>query len=148
MAPDPTFALSGSLLTSTCICCFWIVVTFQALKTSPIDILITVPCHFNDVSNNFLPLIFLQYMFDFFYRSLSILFIYHSLIVYGFTSRSRIFHLYGDVAIAGEGQQNLSLCSALRAFEQRGIFIVPHQLWHGTSVFSVSSEWPPPFSRL
>jgi hypothetical protein len=27
------------------------------------------------------------------------------LIIYGFTSRSRIFHLYGDVTIAGEGLQ-------------------------------------------
>jgi hypothetical protein len=61
------------------------------------------------------------------------------LIIYGFTSRSRIFHLYGDV-ITGEGLQNLGLCSALRAFEQGGIFIVPHLLWHGTSVFPVSSE--------
>jgi hypothetical protein len=57
------------------------------------------------------------------------------LIIYGFTSRSRIFHLYGDVTIAGEGLQILGLCSALRAFEQRGIFIVPHLLWHGVSVF-------------
>jgi hypothetical protein len=32
---------------------------------------------------------------------------------------------------------------ALRAFEQGGIFIVPHLLWHGTSVFPVSSEGPP-----
>jgi hypothetical protein len=40
----------------------------------------------------------------------------------------RIFHLYGDVAIAGEGLQNLSLCSALRTLEQGGIFIVPHLL--------------------
>jgi hypothetical protein len=32
---------------------------------------------------------------------------------------------------------------ALRAFEQGGIFIVPHLLWHGTSVFPVSSDWPP-----
>jgi hypothetical protein len=70
------------------------------------------------------------------------------LIIYGFTSRSRIFHLYGDVTIAGEGLQNLGLCSALRAFEQGGIFIVPHLLWHGTSVSPVSSEGPPPFSRL
>jgi hypothetical protein len=30
--------------------------------------------------------------------------------------------------IAGEGLQNLGLCSALRAFEQGGIFIVPHLL--------------------
>jgi hypothetical protein len=65
------------------------------------------------------------------------------LIIYSFTSRSRIFHLYGDVTIAGEGLQNLGICSALRAFEQGGIFIVPHLLWHGTSVFSVSSEGPP-----
>jgi hypothetical protein len=50
------------------------------------------------------------------------------LIIYSFTSRSRIFHLYGDVTIAGEGLQNLGLCSALRAFEQGGIFIVLHQL--------------------
>jgi hypothetical protein len=51
--------------------------------------------------------------------------------------------IYGDVTIAGEGLQNLSLCSELRAFEQGGIFIVPHLLWHGTSVFPVSSEGPP-----
>jgi hypothetical protein len=50
------------------------------------------------------------------------------LVFYGFTSRSRIFHLYGDITIAGEGLQNLGLCSALRAFEQGGIFIVPHLL--------------------
>jgi hypothetical protein len=31
------------------------------------------------------------------------------------------------------------LCSAFKAFEQGGIFIVPHLLWHGTSVFPVSS---------
>jgi hypothetical protein len=29
------------------------------------------------------------------------------LIIYGFASLSRIFHLYGDVSIAGEGLQNL-----------------------------------------
>jgi hypothetical protein len=45
-----------------------------------------------------------------------------------FTSRSRIFHLCEDVTIADEGMQNLGLCSALRAFEQGGIFIVPHLL--------------------
>ena len=65
------------------------------------------------------------------------------LIIYCFTSRSRIFHLYGDVTITGEGLQNLGLCSALRAFEQGGIFIVPHLLWHRASVFPVSSEGPP-----
>ena len=50
------------------------------------------------------------------------------LIIYGFTSRSRIFHLYGDVIVVGEGLQNLGLCSVLRPFEQGGIFIVPHLL--------------------
>jgi hypothetical protein len=50
------------------------------------------------------------------------------LIIYGFTSRSRIFHLYGDVTIAGEGLQNLGVCLALRAFDKEGIFIVPHLL--------------------
>jgi hypothetical protein len=60
------------------------------------------------------------------------------LIICCFTSRSRIFHLYGDITIAGEGLQNLGLCSALRAFEQGGIL-----LWHGTLVFPVSSEGPP-----
>jgi hypothetical protein len=50
------------------------------------------------------------------------------LIIYCFTSRSRIFPLYGDVTIAGEGLQNLGLCSVLKAFEQGAIFIVPHLL--------------------
>jgi hypothetical protein len=49
---------------------------------------------------------------------------FDSLIIYCFTSRSRIFHFYGDVTIIGEGLQ----CSALRAFEQGRIFIVPHLL--------------------
>jgi hypothetical protein len=37
------------------------------------------------------------------------------------------FH-YGDVTITGEGLQNLGLCSAIRALEQGGIFIVTHLL--------------------
>jgi hypothetical protein len=37
-----------------------------------------------------------------------------------------MFPLYGDVIIAGEGLQNLGQCSAMRAFEHGGIFIVPH----------------------
>jgi hypothetical protein len=65
------------------------------------------------------------------------------MVLYCFTSRSRIFHLYGDVTITGEGLQNFRLCSALRAFKQGGIFIVPHILWQATSVFLVSSEGPP-----
>jgi hypothetical protein len=54
-----------------------------------------------------------------------------------------MFHLYGDFTIAGEGLQNLGLCSALMAFEQGGIFIVPHLLCHGTSIFPVSSTGSP-----
>jgi hypothetical protein len=42
------------------------------------------------------------------------------LIIYCFTSRSRIFHVYGDVKIAGEGLQNLGLCSALRPLSREG----------------------------
>jgi hypothetical protein len=60
-----------------------------------------------------------------------------------FTSRSRFFHLHGDVTITGGGQQNLGLCLALRALEQGGNFILPHLLWHGASVFPDSSEGPP-----
>jgi hypothetical protein len=51
-----------------------------------------------------------------------------SVIIYCFTSRSRIFHVYGNVTITGEGLQNLGPCSALSAFEQGGIFNVPHIL--------------------
>jgi hypothetical protein len=38
------------------------------------------------------------------------------------------FHLYGDVTINDEGLQKVGLCSAVMAFEQGGIFIVPHLL--------------------
>jgi hypothetical protein len=48
-----------------------------------------------------------------------------------------------DVTKTSEGLQNVGLCSALRVFEKWGIFIVPHLLWHGTSVFQFSSEGPP-----
>jgi hypothetical protein len=65
------------------------------------------------------------------------------LIIYCFTSLSRVFHLYGDVIITGKGLQNLGLCSALRAFEQGGIFTLQHLLWHGTLNLLVSSEGPP-----
>jgi hypothetical protein len=37
-------------------------------------------------------------------------------------------YMHGDVTITGEGLQNLGLCSALRVFEQGGIFIVPYLL--------------------
>jgi hypothetical protein len=46
-----------------------------------------------------------------------------------FTSRSRIFHLYGDVTITGEGLQNLGYAMlGAQGLEQGGIFIVPHLL--------------------
>jgi hypothetical protein len=51
------------------------------------------------------------------------------------TWRCHHYHLMAD--------KNLSLCSVLGAFEQGGIFIAPHLLWHGASVFPVSSEGPP-----
>jgi hypothetical protein len=54
---------------------------------------------------------------------------------YVFTSCSKMFHSYSDVTIACERLQNLLLCSALTNFEQGGIFIVPHLLWHGALVF-------------
>jgi hypothetical protein len=41
-----------------------------------------------------------------------------------------------------KGCKNLGLCSVLRVFEQGGIFIAPHLLWQGASVFQVSSEGP------
>jgi hypothetical protein len=63
--------------------------------------------------------------------------------IYWFTSLSQIFLWYWDVTIAREGLQTLDLCSALKAFEQDGIFIMPHLLWLGASAFPVSSEGPP-----
>jgi hypothetical protein len=65
-----------------------------------------------------------------------------------FTSRSKNFHLYGHVTITGGGLQNLDLRSALRAFEQGGIFIVPHLLWYRASVFSCLIRRTVPFSRF
>jgi hypothetical protein len=55
---------------------------------------------------------------------------------------------FSHITIAGEGLQNLGLCSALRAFEQGGIFIVPHLLWHGTSIFSSLIRRTTAFSHL
>jgi hypothetical protein len=54
--------------------------------------------------------------------------------------------LYGDVTIADEGLQNLGLCSALRAFEQGGIFIATSAEIQGLGfpgLIPVSSEGPP-----
>jgi hypothetical protein len=65
------------------------------------------------------------------------------LVIYCFTSRSRIFHLYGDITITGEGHQNVGLCSALRAFGQGGIYIVPRDLGFPGHIWRTA-----PFSRL
>jgi hypothetical protein len=54
-----------------------------------------------------------------------------------------IDYLRLDFTIAGEGLQNLGLCSALRAFEEGGIFIVPHLLWHWARFFRSHPENPP-----
>jgi hypothetical protein len=56
---------------------------------------------------------------------------------------NRLFILLPAQEYFTEGLQNVGLWSVLRAFEQGGIFIVPHLLWHGASVFPVSSEGPP-----
>ena len=59
----------------------------------------------------------------------------------------QFFSYPAAVTITGDWAANFGLCSALRAFEQGGIFIVPHQLRHGTSVYTVSSERPAPTSH-
>jgi hypothetical protein len=72
-----------------------------------------------------------------------------TLIDWLFTFRSRIFHLHGDITIAGEGLQNLGQCSALRAFEQGG-----RDLYRATTavtrdlVFSGLIRRTAPFCRL
>jgi hypothetical protein len=45
-------------------------------------------------------------------------------------AQTNYLHVFGDVTIASEEVQNLDLhvCSVLRAFEQGGIFIMPHLL--------------------
>jgi hypothetical protein len=59
--------------------------------------------------------------------------------VYWFTSRSRIFHLYGDIIIAGVWLQNLGLVySVARAFQPWGIFITLHMLLYGVYLFPIS----------
>jgi hypothetical protein len=46
----------------------------------------------------------------------------------------------------GDRAANFGLCSAVRAFEQGEIVIVPHLLRHGTSVYMISSKRPAPTS--
>jgi hypothetical protein len=55
------------------------------------------------------------------------------LIIYCFTSRLRIFHSYGDVAITGEGLGAQGLWAGRDLYRAT-------LLWHGVSVFPVSSK--------
>jgi hypothetical protein len=65
------------------------------------------------------------------------------LIIYCFTSAQEYFTCMETSPFRWRGPANLGLCSALRAFEQGEIIIVSHLLWHGTSVFPVSSKRHP-----
>ena len=56
-----------------------------------------------------------------------------SLIVWGFTCHSNIFHSFEDVTIAGDDFKFWPN-SALMAIEQWGFFSMPHLLWHRVSV--------------
>jgi hypothetical protein len=70
------------------------------------------------------------------------------MIIYDFTSHSRIFHLYEDVIITGEWLQNFGL-SVLRTFEQEGIdlYRATPAVTRGLS-FSCIIQRAAPFSRL
>jgi hypothetical protein len=59
----------------------------------------------------------------------------------------QFFSYLEAVTIPGDRAANLGLCSALRAFEQGGVFIVRRLLRHGASVYTVSSERPAPTSH-
>ena len=51
------------------------------------------------------------------------------LVLWSLSSHSSIFHSYGDVTIAGEGLQILTI-------EQWGIFSVSHALRHGPTIYN------------
>ena len=55
-----------------------------------------------------------------------------------FSSHTRIFHLFRDVTIAGEGLQILTYARHLLPFNSKGR--VPHLLWHGHPFIMVLSE--------
>jgi hypothetical protein len=54
----------------------------------------------------------------------------------------QFFSYPAAVTINGDRAANLGRCSALRAFEQGGIFIVLHLLRHGTSVQKTGTHVP------
>ena len=60
-----------------------------------------------------------------------------------FMFRSRMFHSHRDSTIAGEWLQHLDLSSAsIKQLGSRNLdrYCAPHTLWHGASVYTVSSE--------
>ena len=61
-------------------------------------------------------------------------FVCHCLFVWSLSSHSRIFHSYGDVTIAGVGLQILTYARLSWSLSSKGIFIVPHLLWHEPTV--------------
>jgi hypothetical protein len=70
------------------------------------------------------------------------------LFVYWFTFRAGIFHLYGDVTIAGERLQNVTLSSTLRTFERAGdLYRATLAVTRGLG-FSNLIRRAAPFSRL
>ena len=62
-------------------------------------------------------------------------------IIYSVTFHSELFNSYGDVTVRGESCKFRPRLG-LTAFERGGFSIVSHLLWHGTSVFVVSSKRP------
>ena len=55
---------------------------------------------------------------------------------------------FGDITIIGKELQSIGLWSALIAFEQGGIFIVPQLMWHRASVLLILSEGLPHLAIL
>jgi hypothetical protein len=66
----------------------------------------------------------------------------HALFVCMFIATRAFFNYLAAVTITGDRAANFGQYSALRAFEQGRIFILPHLLRHGTLVYTVSSERP------
>jgi hypothetical protein len=69
------------------------------------------------------------------------------LFIYLFIPQEQFFSYLAAVTITGVRAANSGLYSALGSFEQGGIFIVPHLLRHGASVYTASSERTAPTSH-
>jgi hypothetical protein len=70
------------------------------------------------------------------------------LILFVYSRTSNFSAIWRLSPSTGYRAANFGLCSALRAFEQGDIFIVPHLLRHRTSVYTASSERPVLYSSL